>query len=119
MSKRLRGSMSVYKETKEHKNFVSYEMMIFSVVIGYAFQSWAVWLFASIALAGCMGTKLGLIIGWVVTIVWALLVTIFLYAVSASLEFSLVFGFVAGVISWYAHSCGNLWWRDFTEAEWW
>ena len=44
MSKRFRGSYSVYKETVANKDIVSTEMFIISAVIGYLASSWAVWL---------------------------------------------------------------------------
>lgn len=119
MSKRLRGSMSVYQETKQFKGFVSCEMFIISTIIGYAFQSWTVWFIAFFVLLGSMGTALGLIVGWFVTIFWTSLVALFLHSASSSLEVTLIFSFLAGGLSWYAHSCGNLWWRDFAQADWW
>jgi amino acid transporter len=119
MSKKLRGSMSVYKETKEHKDFVMWEMFILSVLIGLGFQSWGVWLFALFILCGSMGTKIGLIIGWVVTIVWVIFIALISFVFSNSPEFSLVAGILAGITSWYVHDCGNLYWRDFSDAEWW
>lgn len=119
MSKKLRGSMSVYQETKKNKDFVAFEMLIFSVVIGLGFQSWGIWLISLLVLMGCLGTKVGLIIGWVVTIFWVIFITAISFSFSNSLEFSLVAGIVAGIISWYTHDCGNLYWRDFSEADWW
>ncbi|MGV1100080.1 hypothetical protein ACUUL3_11825 [Thiovibrio sp. JS02] len=119
MTKKLRGSFSVYKETKKNSSFVQTEMLIISIVIGLITSSWFVWLISWFLLAGSMGTKIGLIIGWIVTIIWAVLTTVLLFAFSQNLEFSLVFGFIFGCVSWYKHDCGNLYWRDFAEAEWW
>jgi len=57
MSKKLRGSYSVYKETVANKGIVSTEMFIISAVIGYLASSWAVWLIAALVLFGVMGTN--------------------------------------------------------------
>ncbi len=119
MSKRLRGSFSVYKETNKYKNFVQVEMLIISIIIGYSASSWFVWLISCFLLVGALGTKIEMIIGWVVTILLAILSTLLLFEGSQNLEFSLVFGFLLGGVSWYIHDCGNIYWRDFVEAEWW
>jgi len=119
MSKKLRGSFSVYKETNEHKDFVQMEMLIISIIIGLIAQSWFVWLISWFILAGSLGTKVGMIIGWIVTILWTIFSTALLFYISQNIEFSLVFGFLLGIVSWYMHNCGNIYWRDFVEAEWW
>jgi len=119
MSKRLRGSYSVYKETVANKNFVATEMFVISAGIGYLASSWVIWLLSLLLLFGSLGTKLGLIIGWIITIIWSLFIGGVFYLSTENIELSLVSAFIAGGISWYTHSCGNLYWRDFTEAEWW
>ena len=119
MSKRLRGSYSVYKETVANKGIVSTEMFIISAVIGYLTSSWAVWLIAALVLFGVMGTKIGLLIGWVITAIWTIFIGLVVYIISKNIELTLVASFVTGGVSWYIHDCGNLYWRDFTEAEWW
>jgi len=119
MSKRLRGSMSVYKETKDNKDFVAFEMFALSIGIGYFFQSWIIWLIATLILFGSLGTKVGLIIGWLFTITWTAVVGFITYESSQSIEMTFVFSVIACGTSWYKHDCGNLYWRDFTEAEWW
>jgi hypothetical protein len=119
VSKRLRGSMSVYKETKKNKDFVTFEMLFLSIAVGYGFQSWGVWLVALFILFGSLGTKLGLIIGWIFTIIWTLIVGFIVYVGWQSIEITIVFSVLACGISWYVHDCGNLYWRDFSEAEWW
>lgn len=119
MSKKLRGSLSVYKETKTYKDFVWWEMFIIASLIGYFFKSWFVWLIALFISMGSLGTKLGLLIGWIVTVIWTALVMLYLHSIWHDYEITLVFGFLAGTLSWYAHDCGNLYYRDFIQAEWW
>jgi hypothetical protein len=117
--KKLRGSYSVYKETSANKDLVSTEMAIISALVGYFFSSWSIWLISMLLLFSTLGTKVGLVIGMVITILWTNVVIVTLYSLTEKLEFSLVMGVVAFIVSWYSHDCGNLYWRDLHDAERW
>lgn len=118
VARKLRGSFIVGRESRKHKDFVAAEMLLISVLLGWIFKSWVVWFVAFLLLSASLGTIVGKIIGVVISVAWGGVAYIFASAFDLGAGAPIVIAICCFGISWYAHNCGNIYWKDFGKADW-